>query len=326
MRRREFVTFIGGAAAWPIAARAQQSAVPVIGWLSSGSPKEFESFVAAFQRGLGELGFVEGRNIAVQYRWAEGRYDRLPALAADLVARHVALIAATGGSASSVAAKAATATIPIVFTGGGDPVQLGLVKSLNRPGENATGAANITSSLDGKRLELTHELVLRARAIVFLANSTNPSFETVTADVRRVARALGIELPIVKASNEGEIDAAFVALAKQRPDAVVVATDAYFTTRREQLVMLAAQLGIPTTYTFREFVTAGGLMSYGPSATEGYRQAGVYAGRILKGEKPADLPVIQPTQFDLVLNLKTARAVGLDIPPLLLARADEVIE
>jgi putative tryptophan/tyrosine transport system substrate-binding protein len=327
MRRRELITLLGGAAvAWPFAARAQQQAMPAIGFLSSLSAGPFAPLVAAFHQGLNETGYVEGQNLAIEYRSAEGRYDRLPALAADLVGRKVDLIVASGGTPSALAAKSATSTIPIVFTAVSDPVGAGLVASLARPGGNLTGFSVLASELTPKRLELLSELVPQARVIALLVNPTNPLTEPMIPDVQEAARAKGVQLPILKASTESEIDTAFASLVQLQAGAVVVGADGFFDSRREQLVALASRHAIPASYEWREFVEAGGLISYGPSLAAVFRQVGVYAGRILKGAKPADLPVQQPTTFELVVNLRTAEALGLTVPPSILARADEVLE
>jgi putative ABC transport system substrate-binding protein len=327
MRRRELITLLGGAAvAWPFAARAQQQAMPAIGFLSSLSAGPFAPLVAAFHQGLNETGYVEGQNLAIEYRSAEGRYDRLPALAADLVGRNVDLIVASGGTPSALAAKSATSTIPIVFTAVSDPVGAGLVASLARPGGNLTGFSVLASELTPKRLELLSELVPQARVIALLVNPTNPLTEPMIPDVQEAARAKGVQLAILKASTESEIDTAFASLVQLQAGAVVVGADGFFDSRREQLVALASRHAIPASYEWREFVEAGGLISYGPSLAAVFRQVGVYAGRILKGAKPADLPVQQPTTFELVVNLRTAEALGLTVPPSILARADEVIE
>jgi len=327
VRRREFITLLGGAAAaWPLAARAQQPAIPVVGFLSGRSSGEAAYAVAAFHRGLEALGYVEGNNVAIEYRWADGAYDRLPTLAADLVRRRVAVIAATGGHLSGLAAKAATSSIPIVFNAGEDPVTLGLVTSINRPGGNATGIYIFLAEMDTKRLELLRELVPNAALIAVLLNPTWIRFKAVSKEIAEAARAAGQRIDIVEASNEHEIHGAFKRIAPLRPQALLVGADPFFNGRREQLVTLANHYAIPAIYELREFAVAGGLMSYGTSLTEAYRQVGVYTGRILKGEKPAELPVVQSAKFELVINLKTARALGLDVPPMLLARADEVIE
>ncbi len=326
MRRREVLLGLGGALAWQTAARAQQKAMPVIGFLGSSSPGPNAKEVAAFRQGLGEIGYVEGQNLAIEYRWAEGSYDRLPALAADLVGRKVDLIVAGGGALPALAAKNATSTIPIVFVSAGDPVATGLVASLARPGGNLTGVSFLVVELMPKRLELLSELVPQTRVIALLVNPNNPQTERIMKDVQEAARAKGVQLPILTAGTESEIDAAFASLAQLQAGAVVIAGDAFLASRREQLVAQAASHAVPAIYGLREFVANGGLISYGASRTSVFRQLGIYAGKILKGAKPADLPVQQPVKFELVINLKTAKALGLAVPPSLLARADEVIE
>jgi putative ABC transport system substrate-binding protein len=326
MRRREFITLLGGAAAWPLAARAQQAAMPVIGFLSSRSPGESSGVVTAFQQGLREVGFVEGQNLAIAFRWAEGRYDRLPALAAELVGLRVAVLFAAGGAPSALAAKAATSTIPIVFSIGFDPVKLGLVDSLNRPGGNVTGVSYLTQELGPKRLGLLRELMPAGADVFVLVNPKSPVTESALQDMQAAASAVGQKFSILHASNNQEIYVAFPAMAQSGAPALIIVTDALFTSRRVQLVTLAARYAIPAIYTSREFADIGGLMIYGTDLPDIYRQLGNYAARILKGAKPADLPVMQPTKFELVINLVTAKTLGLDIPPTLLARADEVIE
>jgi putative tryptophan/tyrosine transport system substrate-binding protein len=321
MRRRELLLVLSGAVTAARALRAQQKAMPVIGFLGGASPGPNAPFVAAFHQGLSETGYVEGQNLAIEYRWAEGQYDRLPALAADLVSRKVDLIVATsGGPLPALAAKNATSTIPIVFSMGGDPVALGLVASLARPGGNITGFSNLARELMPKRLELLSELVPRARGIAVLVNT-----ERNIGEMQQAARAKGVQLQILKAGTEGEIEAAFATLVRLHAGALVVG-EPFYLNQREQLVALAARHAVPAIYDWREYVVAGGLISYGTSLTAVYRQVGIYAGKILKGAKPADLPVMQPTTFELVINLKTAKALGLTIPQSLLARADEVIE
>jgi putative ABC transport system substrate-binding protein len=326
IRRRDFITLLGGAAVWPLAARAQQPAMPVVGFLSSRSPGESASVVAAFRQGLSETGYVEGQNITVEFRWAEGQLDQLTAMATDLVSRHVEVIIAAGGDRPALAAKAATSTIPIVFTGSDFPVKIGLVASLSRPGGNVTGASLFTSELEPKKLALLRELVPSAPLIAMLVNRTNPSAETDIQDVRKAASSVGQQILFLRASSEPEIDSAFESVVQHRADALLVAHDPIFLSRRDQFVGLAARHRVPAIYEFREFVVGGGLMSYGSKITDNYRLAGNYTGRILKGANPADLPVQQPTKFELVINLKTAKTLGLEVPPTLLARADEVIE
>ena len=327
MQRREFITLLSGAAAtWPLVARAQQPAMPVVGFLSARSPAEAATVLQAFRQGLGQAGYFEGKNVTIEYRWAEGRYDRLPELANELVRRQVTVIAATGGEPSPLAAKAATKTIPIVFTLGGDPVETGLVTSLNRPGGNLSGTTIMAVEMASKRLELTHQLVPKATAIAMLIN---PKFPTASAELRELqgaAHPLGIQINVLEVSTESEIDAAFAMIVEQKSGALIVGTDPFLLGQRDHLVRLAASRLVPTMYFLREFVEAGGLMSYGPNIANGYRQAGVYTGLILSGANPADLPVVRPTQFLFFLNVKTAKSLNLDIPPLLLALADEVIE
>jgi putative tryptophan/tyrosine transport system substrate-binding protein len=324
MKRREFITLLGGAAAWPLAARAQQPAMPVIGFLNAASAEQWAPFVSAFRLGLGETGYTEGNNVAIEFRWANEQYDRLPALAVDLVRRQPTVIVANHVSAP--AAKAATATIPIVFTTAVDPVQLGLVASLARPGGNLTGVTTLNMELLPKRLELLHQVSPAATVLGLLVNPTNSDAETVVHDSRAAARTLGLELHVVKASTEDVFEYAFASLAQEGVGGLVIAPDPFFVSRSEKLAGLALRHRLPAAFEFRQFVAAGGLLSYGGSLADVYRLAGVYAGRILKGEKPGDLPVQQSTRVELITNLKTAKALGLEIPPTLLARADEVIE
>jgi ABC-type uncharacterized transport system substrate-binding protein len=327
MRRREFITLLGGAAAaWPLAVRAQQPKMPVIGIMGAASAQGYAQQVAAIREGLRQSGFVEGQNLAIEFRWAEDQFDRLPALAADLVRRRVAVIITAGGTATALAAKAATTTIPIVFSLGFDPVQTGLVESLNRPGGNLTGVAQFSELLNTKRLELARELAPKNATIGYLANPSNPVSAVANKNAQDAARALGIELRVFEATNTQEFASSFAAMVQERVGVLVVVDDTVFTSGRERLVALAAYTKIPTIYQFREFVVAGGLMSYGASISGNYRQAGIYAARILKGEKPTDLPVMLPSRFEMVINLKTAKALGLAIPDKLLALADAVIE
>jgi putative tryptophan/tyrosine transport system substrate-binding protein len=326
MRRRKFLSLLGGAAAaWPFAARGQHAAVPMIGFLNSASPEGYAPYATAFRQGLKEAGYVDGQNVTIEYRWAEGRYERLPTQAADLVRRQVSVIAATSTPAILVA-KTATSTIPIVFTTGADPVKLGFVASLNRPGGNATGVNFFTAELGSKQTGLLHELIPAATHVGLLVNPNYPATDAMTRDTTTAASAIGFQIDVMQASDSREIEAAFGALVRNRADALLVGSDSFFVSRRLQIATLAARHAIPTVYPVRDFAEAGGLMSYGASQTEAYRQAGIYTGKILKGAKPADLPVMRSTKFELVINLPTARAIGLEIPPILLARADEVIE
>jgi putative ABC transport system substrate-binding protein len=327
MQRREFITLLGGAAAtWPLAARAQQSAMPVIGFLSSRSPGESAGVVAAFRQGLRETGFIEGQNLTIEFRWAEGRYDRLSTLAAELVGLRVAALFAAGGDPSAIAAKATTSAIPIVFSAVNDPVRLGLVASLNRPGGNVTGMSMFAADLGAKSVELLKELLPAVTVIAYLVNPSNPSAEFYSKEAVTAASSLGVQVHVLNASTERDLDEAYAALVKLGVGGLVVVGEPFLDSQRDKIVALSARYSVATIYTFREYVMAGGLMSYGASLTEAYRRAGTYLGRVLKGEKPADLPVQQPTKLELVINLKTARALGLTVPPTLLARADEVIE
>jgi putative ABC transport system substrate-binding protein len=326
MKRREFITLLGGAAAWPLAARAQQPAMPVIGFIRDGSADANARNVAAFRKGLNETGTVEGQNVTVEYYWLEGRHDRLPALMADLARRQVAVIA-TGGNVPTLAAKAATATTPIVFGIGDDPVRLGLVASLARPGGNVTGINFFNAEVTAKRLRLLHDLVPKAVRVAVLFNPANASStESQLRIVQEAAPTVGLQLQILNATTIGEIDAAFATLERERPDALFVAGDAFFISRAVQFATLTARGRIPTTYSLRDYVAVGGLMSYGTDATEAFHQVGVYTGKIIRGAKPADLPVVQSTKFEFIINMQTARALGLEVPAQLLATVDEVIE
>jgi putative ABC transport system substrate-binding protein len=326
MKRRDFITLLGGAAAWPVATRAQQGVLPVIGWLNSVSAQGYAAQVVAFRQGLQEAGFTEGRNVAIEYRWAENQIDRLPAMAADLVRRQVSVIAA-GSNPAAQAAKAATTTIPIVFIGGFDAVAVGLVASLNRPGGNLTGVGTLGSEVGPKRLELLHELVPAATSIAFLINPTTPGAESQTRDMQAAARTLGLELHVLHAGAERDFDTVFSTLLQLRAGGLVISNAGLFLNRSQQLAALTVRHAVPAIFEFREFAAAGGLMSYGGDTnTTGYLQVGIYTGRILKGAKPADLPVQQATKVELIINLKTAKALGLTVPITLLGRADEVIE
>ena len=326
MRRRKFIALLGGSAlVWPLAAQAQQRPFPVIGFLNSGAPESFAPMLGAFLQGLREAGYVDGRNVAIEYRWANGQYDRLAALADDLVRRQVSVIAATSTPANLVA-KAATSTIPIVFTTGGDPVQLGLVSSLSRPGGNVTGATQMTGEVAPKRIELAHDLFPQATTFGLLINPANPMAETVKRDSQAAALKLGLQLNVLHASTDVELDEAFRAFRETHVAALVIGTDAFFNNRLEQLAGLAARNSVPAVYEYHQFVAGGGLASYGGSILDSYRLAGGYVGRILKGEKPADLPVQQASKIELLINLKTAKTLGITVPPSVLNRADEVIE
>ncbi len=326
MKRRQFIGLVGGAAGlWPVFGRAQQS-VPTIGFLSSGAERAFAPNVAGFVRGLQESGYSPGQNVAVTYRWADGQYDRLPAMAAELAQLHIAVLVASGGTAVARAAKAATATAPIIFATADDPVANGIVASLNRPGENITGVALLSTELAPKRLGLLRELVPQAKSIALIVNADNPETATITREALKAAEASGVKVLVLNAKTEREIDLAFNSIHEEHADAVVVGTDPLYYIRRDQLIALAARYAVPAVYFLRDFVTAGGLMSYGTSFADAYRELGAYAGRILKGEKPGDLPVLQPTKFELVINARTAKALGLAIPSGVLAIADEVIE
>ena len=326
MQRREFITLLGGTAiAWSLAARAQHASIPVVGFLHYASPDTFAHIAEAVRRGLKEAGYVEGKNVTVEYRWADGHYDRLPALAAELVHRQVTVITA-GGNVAAQAAKAATAVIPIVFTSGADPVWSGLVESLSRPGANLTGVSLVAAELAVKRLEVIRELLPHARAVAMIVNPNYPGAEAEMAEVEAAGRVIGLHSQKVIAGDVPALETAFVTISQMRVDAVTVGTDGFFIARREQIAALAARYAVPGIYPFPDFPAAGGLASYGASLADAYRQAGVYTGRVLKGAKPADLPITQPVKFELVINLRAAKALGLTVPPQLLGRADEVIE
>jgi putative tryptophan/tyrosine transport system substrate-binding protein len=326
IRRREFITLLGGAAAWPLAVRAQQPAMPVIGFLSGRSVADSVAEVRGFHRGLAEAGYIEGKNIAIEFRWADGRYDRLPTLASELVAHRVAVIVAVGGGASGLAAKSATSTIPIVFASGGDAVKIGLVTSLNRPGGNVTGVNITFGALGAKRLELLHGLVPAAGAVAVLVNPDYPSASIEVHDIEAAGSKFGLRMYFFNARTERDIESAFTSFAEQKVNGLLVADDPFLQSQRLRIVRMAERQALPAIYFSRDFVDFGGLMSYGPNLVDVYRLVGAYSGRILKGEKPADLAVLQPTRFELVINLKTAKGLGLDVPPTLLARADEEIE
>jgi putative tryptophan/tyrosine transport system substrate-binding protein len=326
VRRREVIALIGGAVAWPLATRAQQKAMPVIGWLSSISPGQVDAYLAAFRQGLGETGYVEGQNVSIEYRWAENHYDRLPSLAAEIVGRKVDVIATSGGEPTAFAAKSATSTIPIVFVVGQDPVATGLVASFARPSGNLTGFTILNEELTAKRLELLCDLVPRAKVISLLVNPSFPQTGSTIRDMQEAARVKDVSLAVLKASSESEIDAAFASLAELRTDGLVVQGSPFFEGHRQQLITLAMRQVVPAIYSRRVYTEAGGLISYGSSLTAIHRWIGIYAGKILNGAKPADLPVQQPTTFELVVNLKAAKELGLTVPPSILARADEVIE
>jgi len=325
MNKRRFITLLGGAATWPLAARAQQPGMPMIGILAAPAPPYAEN-VSAIRRGLSEAGFVEGRNLTMEFRWAEGRYERLPGMATDLVNRQVALIVTVGGVAPLAAARNATTTIPIVFHMAGDPVRLGFAKSFNRPGGNVTGVSLVQVALAAKRLEVLRELVPATRIIGLLINPANPNVETVVPELHTTARALGLELVVGYANSESDVDVAFEGFVRDRVQALLVDADPVFLSRLQHLNAAAARRSIPAMYVTRQYVEGGGLISYGANVADAYREVGVYAGKILKGVLPADLPILQPTKFELVVNLTTAKALGLEVPPTLLARADEVIE
>jgi putative ABC transport system substrate-binding protein len=326
MRRREFITLLGGASLWPLGARAQQPAMPLIGFLGARSAAESAPVIGEFRQGLREIGYFEGGNVTVEYRWAEGRFDRLPRLAAELVARRVAVIAATGGEPAALAAKAATPAIPIVFAIGGDPIDAGLVTSLNRPGGNLTGVTLLLTGMEGKRLGLLREMVPAATLVAVLLNPAMGTFESQSKDIQEAARNVDLEMHVLRVSSEGEIDAAFAIAAEIRAGAALVGTDSFMISRRNQMIGMASRYAIPVMYPAREYAVAGGLMSYGVSIANAYRLVGIYTGRILRGEQPGDLPVQQPTRFEFVINLKAARALGIEVPLGLSARADEVIE
>jgi putative tryptophan/tyrosine transport system substrate-binding protein len=326
MKRREFITLLGGTAAmWPLVAHAQQPAMPVIGFINSASPQAYEPQLAAFLKGLSETGYFVGSNVAIEYRWANGEHERLPSLAADLVKRQVAVIAATSTPAA-LAAKAATTTIPIVFETGADPIKIGLVVSLNRPGGNVTGVTQTNVEMTPKRLQLLHELLPTAKLIALLVNPTDPTAEIYKTEVQAAASSLGLQLRVVNASSDGEIDRAFEKLAQMQASGVVVGSGPFFVSQAEKLAALGARHAVPIIYQFRRFAAAGGLISYGSEITEAYRLAGIYTGRVLKGDKPANLPVQQATRVELIINLKTAKALGITVPNTIVGRADEVIE